>query len=80
MIRMNVGIEHIDDIIDDLDQPLDRVRLELMTAMPSRQGSVVTGSRQTCCRVLPAYEVPVAIRYVSSVGVGAAGKLVRVRA
>jgi hypothetical protein len=80
MIRMSVGIEHIDDTIDDLDQALDRVRLELMTAMPSRQGSVVTASRQTCRRVLPAYEVPAAIRFVSSVGVGAAGKLARVSA
>jgi hypothetical protein len=48
--------------------------------MPSRQERVVRASRQTCRRVLPAFEVPAAIRYVSSVGVGAAGKLARVSA
>jgi len=29
MIRLSVGIEHIDDILDDLDQALDKQQYEI---------------------------------------------------
>ena len=49
MIRLSIGIEHIDDIIDDLDRSLGRENLSGCVAQRLRLARTRSGMSQVCC-------------------------------